>query len=85
MSTHIAGNLTRLPSCARLPGRPSGDIRRSITFRAVLGEDRSQVPSAKPNCGENATGPEGSSDRAEYVAFATAEQCVDALMMFVWE
>jgi alkanesulfonate monooxygenase SsuD/methylene tetrahydromethanopterin reductase-like flavin-dependent oxidoreductase (luciferase family) len=70
-----------LTELCRVAGRPSRDVRRSITFRAVLAEDRSQVPSRTAE--RMRLVPEGSSDRAEYLVFGTAEQCVEALMPYV--
>ncbi|KMS85482.1 MULTISPECIES: LLM class flavin-dependent oxidoreductase [Streptomyces] len=64
--------------CAAV-GREPADVRRSVTFRAVLVEREEQLP------GRAAELLDGVHDevRAEYLSFGTAEQCVEDLKPYV--
>ncbi|MGY0236070.1 LLM class flavin-dependent oxidoreductase [Longispora urticae] len=84
----LAGDLTRyrarvavLERHCRELGRPAADIRRSVTFRVVLGADEA---TARARMAERvALLPADSPDLAEYLMCGTPRQCVEALAPFV--
>jgi alkanesulfonate monooxygenase SsuD/methylene tetrahydromethanopterin reductase-like flavin-dependent oxidoreductase (luciferase family) len=65
--------------CADL-GRPAGDIRRSLTFRAVLAETEAEV--AERRAERLAAMPAGSPDLGEYLTFGTPQRCVEDLLTY---
>ncbi|MFC4585729.1 TIGR03560 family F420-dependent LLM class oxidoreductase [Sphaerisporangium corydalis] len=62
-------------------GRDPGEIRGSITFRAVLAADEARVGLRRAE--RLAMLPAGSPDLAEYVTFGTPEECVRDLLPYV--
>ncbi|MEU9202803.1 TIGR03560 family F420-dependent LLM class oxidoreductase [Streptomyces sp. NPDC048332] len=62
-------------------GRNPDEIRMSMTFRVVLGEDETRAEERRRE--RMALLPAGSLDVGEYLAFGTAEQCVEALLPYV--
>lgn len=73
-----AGVLARLCEEA---GRAPGDIRRSMTFRAVITSSRDEAERARHAIVENHHGHR--QDLPEYVSFGSAQECVDRLAPYV--
>jgi alkanesulfonate monooxygenase SsuD/methylene tetrahydromethanopterin reductase-like flavin-dependent oxidoreductase (luciferase family) len=62
-------------------GRAVGDIRRSITFRAVIRPDRAAAVHAREQLLANAHG--HGPDLPEYLSFGSAQECLDRLAPYV--
>ncbi|AUG77885.1 monooxygenase [Kitasatospora sp. MMS16-BH015] len=65
-------------ACATI-GRDPGEVRKSITFRAVVTRDEAET--ARRAAAELADTPEAL--RAQYISFGTVEECVEALRPYV--
>ncbi|MGH8931688.1 MAG: TIGR03560 family F420-dependent LLM class oxidoreductase [Egibacteraceae bacterium] len=66
--------------CATV-GRDARDIRRSVTFRAVLAEDEEHARQRRAE--RLSILPPGSPDLAEYLTFGTPEQCIEDLRPYI--
>ncbi|RLU86317.1 LLM class flavin-dependent oxidoreductase [Streptomyces griseocarneus] len=66
--------------CARA-GRDPAEIRRSVTFRAVLTPDAAAARRARAALADSTDG--RSADLPEYVAFGSARECLDRLAPYL--
>ena len=62
-------------------GRAPGDIRRSMTFRAVITPSREEAERARQGLVDNRHGHR--QDLGEYVSFGSAQECLDTLAPYV--